>query len=311
MVMSKETLGLVLGVLAGVMTLALWLTDRAGKSNAILSAVALATIALLSLCAVYLIPWLWSPRLVERIWRVSFASALVLFAVARFGIWVWPARVTAKELHPAHETQVGEPQSARSEDQSTENNHKESGTNGTIRRGMQKKPADKSRNISQSNSGGINVQQGTTGDQSPIINSPITIGNVPKRILPQDKTSITKFLAGATRTTRIKIAVDQSSNARDFANDFYEVVKNAGWPMEDPGVQEFLGFSAPGKRFGGAVVIIRGSPLKPNETIYFDENEPMSYIGKVLEALKVPRILRREQDFSEGLIQVQFEGNLD
>jgi hypothetical protein len=38
----------------------------------------------------------------------------------------------------------------------------------------------------QSNSGGVNVQQGTTGINSPIINSPITIGDTPKAITPVD-----------------------------------------------------------------------------------------------------------------------------
>ena len=39
--------------------------------------------------------------------------------------------------------------------------------------------------IVQNNSGGANVLQGTTGENSPIINSPVTIGRVPKTISPQ------------------------------------------------------------------------------------------------------------------------------
>jgi hypothetical protein len=51
--------------------------------------------------------------------------------------------------------------------------------------------------ISQSNSGGINVQQGTTGNNSPIINSPITVGDVPKSISPQDMSALTSYFLNA------------------------------------------------------------------------------------------------------------------
>jgi hypothetical protein len=38
--------------------------------------------------------------------------------------------------------------------------------------------------VVQNNSGGVNVQQGTTGDNSPIINSPITVGSIPRSLDP-------------------------------------------------------------------------------------------------------------------------------
>ena len=34
--------------------------------------------------------------------------------------------------------------------------------------------------VQQGNSGGINIQQGTAGDNSPIINSPVVVGDVPR-----------------------------------------------------------------------------------------------------------------------------------
>lgn len=46
--------------------------------------------ALLALCAVYLIPWLRTTSIVETIWRFSLVTAIVLLAVGRFGIRVWP-----------------------------------------------------------------------------------------------------------------------------------------------------------------------------------------------------------------------------
>jgi len=58
------------------------------------------------------------------------------------------------------------------------------------------------------------------------------------------------------------------------------------------------------------VVIVKGEPLKPSETVYFEESDPVTYISHMLDFLKVPHILRRELDRPEGLILVQFEGGL-
>jgi hypothetical protein len=119
----------------------------------------------------------------------------------------------------------------------------------------------------------------------------------------------TQYLSSAKNKARIKIAVDQGNSA-NFADDFYKTVKDAGWPMEDEGADHFIGFGPPGKRFQGAVIVIKGEPLKPGETVYFDASDPMNYIGRVLELLKVPRILRREPNQPEGRILIQFEGGL-
>jgi hypothetical protein len=162
----------------------------------------------------------------------------------------------------------------------------------------------------QQNSGGVNVQQTTSGNNSPIINSPITIGVVPKRISPQDVASISRFLSGAKSKARIKMAIDQNNNARAFVDDFYEAVKDGGWPMEDAGVNEFIGFSSPGKKFQGVVIIVKGEPLKPNETVYLTDSDPLFYIAQMVDALKLPHILRREPNQPDDLIIVQFEGGL-
>jgi hypothetical protein len=119
-----------------------------------------------------------------------------------------------------------------------------------------------------------------------------------------------RYLSNSKRKARVKIAVDEGNSA-DFASDFYKTLKDAGWPMEDAGVDHFIGFAAPAaKRFQGAVVIVKGEPLKPSETVYFEESDPVTYISHMLDFLKVPHILRRELDRPEGLILVQFEGGL-
>jgi len=164
--------------------------------------------------------------------------------------------------------------------------------------------------VQQNNSGGINIQQATTAENSPIVNKTITVETIPRRMSTNDVLAAKQYLSNSKRQARVKIAVD-GGNSVDFANDFYRTLEDAGWPMEDAGVDHFIGFAAPeAKRFQGAVVIVRGEPLKPSETVYFEQSDPVTYIVGLLDLLKVPHILRRELDRPEGLILVQFEGGL-
>jgi len=166
--------------------------------------------------------------------------------------------------------------------------------------------------IGQSNSGGVNVQQATTGKNSPIVNSPVTIGSVPKHIAPQDELTLTDYLlktkASAARL-HIVIAADQYSRPSPFVDEFYGLFKNGQWPMRDGGVTEFMGFSAPApKKFQGAVVVIKGEPIKPGETVNIAAPDPVFYIGTVLNTLKITRSLTRDPNAEQGLIIIQFEG---
>lgn len=158
----------------------------------------------------------------------------------------------------------------------------------------------------QSNSGGLNVQQGTTGDKSPIINSPITIGNVPKDISPQDVISLTKYFSNAPIKARVIVSADQFSGNTPFPDKFYDALKDGGWPMLEAGVNRVMGFGPPGKKFQGAVLMVRGEPLK--STIYTDVSDPLTYIGNALVTFKIQRILRRVPDYPEGQIMIDFEG---
>jgi hypothetical protein len=160
----------------------------------------------------------------------------------------------------------------------------------------------------QSNSGGINVQQGTTGKNSPIINSPITIGDIPKRISVQDKANLSQFMRNAKAKATIDVVADQYSGATQYPDDFYEVLKDGGWPSEMPGVNRYTGFFPPGKRFQGVVITIRGEPLAAGETFLASDADPLFYIGKVIEALGLQRKLIRIKDRPEGVITVDFEG---
>ncbi len=162
--------------------------------------------------------------------------------------------------------------------------------------------------INQNNSGGINVQQGTTGRNSPIINSPITIGDLPKTIEPHDMEVLKAFFRSAPNKGKIMMSADQFSGTQPLPSDFYDALKGGGWNMVETGVSQIIGFGPPGRRFQGAIVTVKGEPLGSNEVPKLDPSDPVSYIGQALGALRVSHILRRDPTLEEGLIIIGFEG---
>jgi len=162
--------------------------------------------------------------------------------------------------------------------------------------------------VIQNNSGGINVQQGTTGADSPIINSPITVGSLPKAISAQDMISLKKYFLGATSKSKVKISADQFSGAVPLPDDFYDALKGGGWTMVDAGVNQLMMFSGPGRKFQGAVVTVTGEPLSEGQIVNLDGSDPLFYIGNALQALKIPHSLQRSKDQPERLISIIFEG---
>jgi hypothetical protein len=114
--MSKENLGLLLGICDVLATMSLFLMERAHKNSPWITAVLLAVMAALSLSTVHVLLWfwVWHSSLAERIWRVSLVTAIVLLAVGRFGIWVWPESVSRDQSHKSSETKsLGEIRIAR------------------------------------------------------------------------------------------------------------------------------------------------------------------------------------------------------
>ena len=170
--------------------------------------------------------------------------------------------------------------------------------------------------IQQSNSGGLNILQGTTGENSPIINSPVTVGNVPRHISPDDMRTLQDYLSTAKLRLapgiELRISADQYTRPSPLVDEFYTIFNNAHWPMKDVGVGEIMAFSSPTvKKFQGAVVTIKGEPIEHDgDEITVIEPDPLYYIGTVLKTLKVPITLKRDRDAEAGLIVVQFEGGL-
>jgi len=115
------------------------------------------------------------------------------------------------------------------------------------------------------------------------------------------------FLAAKSKS-KIQISADQFSGAVPLPDDFYDALKNGGWTMVDAGVNHMMLFSAPGRKFQGAVVTVKGEPLTEGQIIQVDGSDPIFYIGNALQSLKIPRTLQRNENQPEGVIAVTFEG---
>jgi hypothetical protein len=81
----------------------------------------------------------------------------------------------------------------------------------------------------------VNVQHATTGDNSPIVDSPITIGTVTFRIPEAKQPKIINILSQYPAT--IGVTPVQGGDS-DFAHDWHDVLKAANW--ETDGIGSFV-----------------------------------------------------------------------
>jgi hypothetical protein len=166
--------------------------------------------------------------------------------------------------------------------------------------------------IQQSNSGGLNVQQATTGENSPIVNSPITIGDVPKHISPGDMANLTNYLHAVKdkfANVRVGVAADQYTQSSPFVDDFFKILSDAQLPMAAPGVQEIMVFNAhSSQKFKGVRIGVKGEPLKPGEGANVAPPDPLYYLTAIIDALRLPRQLDRDRNAEAGVITLKFLG---
>jgi hypothetical protein len=162
--------------------------------------------------------------------------------------------------------------------------------------------------ISQNNSGGINVQQGTTGSNSPIINSPINIGNAPKAISPAEMKQLVAFLKQAPTKTIVFVGADQYTSDAPFPGEFLKAFHDAGWNTFD---------SIVGKSGQDTLPYFRGARIylsrKPSPGQGYRYPDPVAYICIALDSFKVPiQIIDEGEDGfhfatpSDEVISVEF-----
>ena len=162
--------------------------------------------------------------------------------------------------------------------------------------------------VIQSNSGGVNVLQGTTGANSPIINSPVTIGKVPKTIPPDLADELVALLKAAPTKAKVGVMVDQLSGVEPLPDEFYDVLKRAGWPMAATGASHVMALYGPGRIPQGAEMLLRGSPPETPGNTWVGPEDPLFYLGTALQRLGINPSLRRQPNHEEGVITVSFRG---
>ena len=165
-----------------------------------------------------------------------------------------------------------------------------------------------SRSVYQSNSGGINVQQGITGDNSSIINSPITVGHVPKDIASSDMLQLTNFLSHADVKATVEVIADQYSSSEPFPEKFFQALESAGWKLASGGVDNEMMFGPPGPQYHGARILTYGDPIPPGEGVYIDRSSPTLYIGQALRSFGIQTVVERSRAQPEGKVVVIFQG---
>jgi hypothetical protein len=135
----------------------------------------------------------------------------------------------------------------------------------------------------QANSGGLNIQQGTTGSNSPIINSPITVGNGPKAISPEDMKELVAFLGSAPIKTKLVVCADEFSSDVPFPQDFLRAFHDAGWNTMEGSIQRPPRDMLPYFR-GARIYLYRDR----TDNSKLSASDPVVYVVKALHALKVP-----------------------
>lgn len=159
---------------------------------------------------------------------------------------------------------------------------------------------------SQNNSGGINVEQGTIGPNSPIVNSPITIGDLKKTIAQEQVPGLVQFLSSAPTKLRVVIGVDQYSGSHPFPSDFYDLLNKSGWPMRFEGLGNVQVFSDPRKMHPKAAVSIFGETPPEGEPKSLKAPDPRFYICAVLQNLNVPCELHHSKELSQDVVSIWF-----
>jgi hypothetical protein len=172
-------------------------------------------------------------------------------------------------------------------------------------------PAIPPGSIIQANSGGLNIQQGTTGSNSPIINSPITVGKTPKAISPEEMKELVQFLRSSPQKPLITVGADEFSSDIPFPRDFLKALEDAGWqtrggPLQGPnGRENMLPY------FRGARVFL-SVPDGMDRRV--KDADPVAFILTALHGLKVPctlEISSSGQADSMEWIDVDFLNGID
>jgi len=235
----------VLGILGVVLTVVLVVLDKAGKLKGPVLFVLLGIAALMALPIALGNSWVKdTPWGILKFNKGMLMVSLVAVCYSSAALWITPhdklpepnteaAKPPASSLQPETPT----PPSIHQEQKKPVVPHPPAAESSKSEVTLDKNHPPAERSVSQNNSGGVNVQQTTTGDNSPIINSPITVGTVAMRIPEAKKLEIISVLA--QHPARIGVTLVQGGDS-EFARDWRDVLIAAGWETGGGGIGSFI-----------------------------------------------------------------------
>jgi hypothetical protein len=140
----------------------------------------------------------------------------------------------------------------------------------------------------------------SNGQQGGITAGQINIGDVAKRLSPENIGKIAAFLQSAQVKSSISISAAQ--NTSGFADDLYEAFHEGGWALRESEVNLLISPVTPDdRRFGKVELCTKGQPVKEGEQVSFSPGEPMWYVGKVMAALRLPTTIIRSEDHDDTI----------
>lgn len=128
------------------------------------------------------------------------------------------------------------------------------------------------------------------------------IGLPPRRIPSENRAQLIRFFS--EKRARVQIsALANDAEAFQFSQDWYDILKAAGWTIEGNTISSFIVGGAPGF---GIVIKFRGETVLPGQNFQVPDTEPVSYIGRAASSLKVTISGQRFPNMEEGLIVLEF-----
>jgi hypothetical protein len=118
-----------------------------------------------------------------------------------------------------------------------------------------------------------------------------------RRIQPEDRTEIIRILSEKAGTVSVNAIADDSEAYR-FAQDWYDVLKDAHWKMQDPVVRTII---IEGPPFSGVIMRIHGQPTG-TPIVSIPQNSPGGRLGMSLERAKTSYAVELYLDVPDGTV---------
>ena len=148
----------------------------------------------------------------------------------------------------------------------------------------------------QNNSGGVNIQQGTTGNNSPITNSPINVGDVTKRISKEQIRNVGVLLSHCANKPKVDILGDQYSARGPFLDQLHALFTDAGFVMLEPRPNMRMIIGASAKELAQVSITEYGEPVAPGSVVQINSSDPAFCVLGALKALGLEPTVSRSKN---------------